>query len=752
MGALVIGQPHEETVILSHSLLYLPQKRSGKDFEQASRLPEIQKLIFEGKYTEATKIPVKLREKQGYTDRRDPFIPAFQIRIDQQPSNIKRYQRSTNFETGEAIVDWQDGLGTFERKVFVSRADSVVVMSIKGTAKINCAINFEHVAIEWNQWQFVNENIGEMKTAAEGQWLTYQSSFKNQYPGGLQGYEGAGRLILKGGRSKVENGKLVIKDADEVLLISKIMPSYNYANSNLPLLKKQLAAKTADYQAMLLLHAKIHGALFSRMKLDLSSDPNLQKLNTEEMLLKVKNEPNTAQIERAFDAGRYNIISSLGTNPPNLQGLWSGNCTAPWDAGFTTDGNLPTAVSIGLPGNMPELIKSFFDYHEKLMGDYRKEAKLLYNCRGIHIPAQITTKGVESDFGETWCLTFWTGAAGWTAHYFYDYWLYTGDKDFLKNHAYPFMKEAALFYEDFLKPGKDGKLVFNPSYSPENNPANSPSQASINATMDVMIAKQLLRNCITAANQLKTDPAKVTVWKTMLENMPSYQINKDGALKEWCTPLLDDNYSHRHSSHLYALYDDADPEFTENTRLKTAVSVAINKRMKFRIDEGGGEMAFGLVQLALASAHIGEAEKAHQIVEWLSSKYWAAGMASYHNVGGLFNTDISGGLPYVITQMLAYADPGKVSLLPALPKEWNKGKIEGILLRGQIEIKSLAWEGKHIEAILQSKITQKVELKLPGMIEKSGGEIKLRAYPAHQNSYQLMLPANQKVHLIMDLR
>ncbi|MVN23080.1 glycosyl hydrolase family 95 catalytic domain-containing protein [Mucilaginibacter arboris] len=752
MGALVIGQPHDETIILSHALLYLPQKRSGKDFEQAGKLTEIRQLIQEGKFTEASQVPVKLREEQGYADQRDPFIPAFQIKVEQQPSNIKRYQRSTNFETGEAIVDWQDELGTFERKVFVSRADSLVVLSIKGTGKINCSMNFEHVPIEWNQWKFVNENVGEMKAGAEGQWLTYQSSFKNHNPGGLQGYEGAGRLILKGGSSKVENGKLMITNADEVLLLTKIMPSYHYESSNLPLLKQQLEAKNTDYQAMLLLHTKIHGELFNRMKLDLNATAQQRALNNEEMLLQVKKEPAAAQIERAFDAGRYNIISSMGTNPPNLQGLWSGNWSSPWTGGFTTDGNLPTAVSIALPGNMPELMKAYFSYHEKLMDDFRKEAKLLYNCRGIHIPAQITTTGVETDFGGTWCLTFWTGAAGWTAHYFYDYWLYTGDQDFLKNHAYPFMKEAALFYEDFLKTGKDGKYLFNPSYSPENNPANSPSQATLNATMDVMIAKQLLRNCINAAKALKTDQAKIAQWKNMLAKMPAYEINKDGALQEWCTPDLQDNYSHRHSSHLYALYDEVDPDFANNPKLTAAANVAIEKRMKFRIDEGGGEMAFGLVQLALASAHIGQAEKAQQIVEWLSSKYWTTGMGSFHNVGGLFNTDISGGLPYVITQMLTYADPGKIALLPALPKEWTKGKIEGVLLRGQVEVKSLTWDGKHVEAVLQSQMNQKVELQLPGLIEKLGGETQLRAYPAHPGSYQLTLPALQEVHLILDLK
>lgn len=730
VGALVFGNPHDETIILSHGALYLPQKRSTKPFEQASQLEVIRKLMLEGKFDEATRIPVKLREEQGYDDARDPFIPAFDFRIRQQAGNITRYQRSVNYETGETQVTWQDHNGTYQRTLFVSRQDSIVVMRIRGSNKINGSLHFENRPVEWQQWQFVGAHVGEMTARADAdQWLTYRSNFKMKYPGSLEGYEGVGRLIVKGGKSIQTDNELIIQNADEVLVLIKIKPSYQYATSAVNQMKDQLNAISADYDQLLQKHVSIHGKLFNRSKLTLNATETDRSLYAEEIVLKSQQQVSLAMIEKVYDAGRYNILCSTGTNPPNLQGLWSGTWTAPWAAGFTHDGNLPTAISIALPGNMPELMEAYFDLHERLMNDYRISAKTLYNCRGIHIPAQSTTSGFETDFGERWCLTFWTGAAGWAAHYFYDYYQHTGDQYFLAKRAYPFMKEAALFYEDFLTKGVDGKLLFNPSYSPENNPGNNESQAVLNATMDVMIAKQLLRNCIAAAQALKVDSDKVKLWTAMLNQMPAYEISAEGTLREWLMPGVTENYKHRHASHLYALYDVIDPDFKNNELLRKAASRAVEERMKFRIAEGGGEMAFGLVQLALTAAHLKEGEKAHQIVEWLAGKYWTNGLGSYHNVGGLFNTDISGGLPYVITQMLTYSEKGKVALLPALPAAWKSGSVEGLLLRGQLEVKKLSWNENEVIAELVSAINQPVVFDLPFVlttVTASGGKVRFR--------------------------
>lgn len=748
MGALVFGNPHDETIILSHGALYLPQKRSTKPFEQASQLELIRKLMLEGKFDEATKIPVKLREEQGYDDARDPFIPAFDFKIRQQTGNITRYQRSVNYETGETQVAWQDNNGTYQRTLFVSRQDSVVVMRIRGSGKINGSLHFENRPVEWQQWQFVGAHVGEMTARADDhQWLTYRSNFKMKYPGSLEGYEGVGRLIVKGGKSIQTGNELIIQDADEVLVLIKIKPSYHYATSAVTLMKDELNTIAADYNQLLQKHVGIHGKLFNRSKLMLNAEETDRSLYAEEVVLKSQQQLPLAMIEKAYDAGRYNILCSTGTNPPNLQGLWSGTWTAPWAAGFTHDGNLPTAISIAMPGNMPELMEAYFDLHERLINDYRISAKTLYNCRGIHIPAQSTTSGFETDFGERWCLTFWTGAAGWAAHYFYDYYQHTGDLQFLAKRAYPFMKEAALFYEDFLTKGADGKLVFNPSYSPENNPGNNESQAVLNATMDVMIAKQLLRNCIAAAQALKVDADKIKVWTSMLNQMPAYEISAEGTLREWLMPGVTENYKHRHASHLYALYDVIDPDFKNNESLRKAASRAVDERMKFRIAEGGGEMAFGLVQLALTAAHLKEGEKAHQIVEWLAGKYWTNGFGSYHNVGGLFNTDISGGLPYVITQMLVYSEKGKVSLLPALPAAWKSGSVEGLLLRGQLEVKKLSWNEEEVIVELISTINQPVVFDLPFKLTAVTSNLGKIKFKQGSQQFSLDLPADKILKL-----
>jgi len=242
------------------------------------------------------------------------------------------------------------------------------------------------------------------------------------------------------------------------------------------------------------------------------------------------------------------------------------------------------------------------------------------------------------------------------------------------------------------------------------------SQATVNAAMDVMIAKQLLRNCIAAAKVLHTDADKITLWQKMLRKMPVYQVNNDGALKEWLWPGLNDNYSHRHSSQLYALYDGLDADFKAHPALIKAAKVLIGKKMAFRRAENGGEMAFGLVQLGTAAAHIGDADDAEQVVKWLSSKYWTKGMGSYHNVKELFNTDISGGLPYLITQMLCSSAPGTVAVLPALPQSWKKGKVEGLLLKGQITLNSLSWKEEKVDLVLTSCIDQSVKVNYRGTI------------------------------------
>jgi len=756
IGAMVVGRPHDETIILNHSLLYLPASLPVKPIDQASRLDEIRQLMLAGKYTDATRIPVEQSLKEGYGEKHwtDPYMPAFNIRLVMAPSNITDYLRSVDFETGECTIYWKDAGGVFQRKLFVSRADSMVVLSIRGTGKINCSFMFAQRPYEWSQREFVSGGVGETAATASTDWLTYRCSFKRLWEGSLEGYEGVGRVIQKGGSSSVEENRIVIRDANEVLLLVSIKPNYDWTNSLVKNMKQSLTNIPADYETLIERHAKIHGELFNRVSLDLGGGKD-HLLDSEAMILKAKKQVTPAIIEKLFDASRYNILCATGTNPPNLQGIWNGNWTPPWSSDFTQNGNLPVAISSFLCGNMPELLMAYFDYQDKMLPYYRDNARRMYGCRGIHIPSRTSTHGWDIHFGETWCMTFWTAGAGWAANFYYDYWLYTGDKKFLAARAFPFMKEAALFYEDFLTVGKNGKYVFNPSYSPENHPSNSESQACINATMDVMVAKQLLRNCINAAETLKTDQEKITHWKDMLSKMPSYEINKDGVLREWLWPGLKDNYAHRHVSHLYGLYEIIDPEIATDPELIEAAKGVIRERMKIRRLDNGGEMVFGMAQMAFVAANLNEAETTEELINWMASNYWTNSLASLHNPGSLFNMDLSGGFPAVIIRALVYSEPGFISLLPALPSAFSTGEIKGILLRGQIEIKRLLWDNKDISIILNSSIKQEVTLKVPAeikTIKPSNKELKIKRLIEQSDKYLLELPENQNVSLRISLK
>jgi hypothetical protein len=310
-------------------------------------------------------------------------------------------------------------------------------------------------------------------------------------------------------------------------------------------------------------------------------------------------------------------------------------------------------------------------------------------------------------------MTFWTGGAAWVSQSFYDYWLYTQDVNFLRQRAYPFMKETANFYEGFLYKDDSGKYVFNPSYSPENNPLNNPAQACKNATMDVSMAKELFRNLIAAAPYVKENKTVVNRWKKILASLPDYQIDSNGYFKEWIDPDAEENHNHRHVSHLYGLYNMIDPEIANDTALLNAAKKSYYERMKIRIQDGGGIMVFGLCQMGWIAANLGDKAMYSTIIDWLSSQYWTNALFTYHDPNGCFNCDLSGGFQNTVIKGLVYSEPGKLKIFPAKPDDWESGSISGILIRGNIEVTLLQWNGNHGSITLSTPLSQKISITLP---------------------------------------
>jgi hypothetical protein len=541
---------------------------------------------------------------------------------------------------------------------------------------------------------------------------------------------------------------MVIKGADQVLVFIGIEPIYDPERPQIDPLKKALGDLPTDYARLLERHAAIHGGLFNRMRLDLGGGAD-HRLTTEELLARSSNENlSRALTEKVFDAGRYNIISCTGELPPTLQGVWAGTYVPSWASDFTHNGNVPSGIAGMLPGNTPELMLAYTSYIESIVPYLRVNARHIFGARGVVLPSRSTTHGYNNALAPGFAGGMWVAGAPWAAHFFYDYYLYTGDRKFLAEHALAFMQEAALFFEDYLYEGPDGKYVFNPTTSPENSPRNTRSQGTFNATMDVAAAKELLTNLIAASRELGVNAQKIPIWQKMLGRMPGYMISDDGVVKEWLTPKLEDNLNHRHSSHLYPLYYSMPDEIAADPKLQAAFRKIVEIKLENHY-RNAGFMSFGVVQLGQVAATLGEGELAYQAMVRLVNSYWLNNLASMHNHRSLLNMDISGGLPAVLIQMLVASAPGKVGLLPALPKAWPTGTIEGALCRCQIEVKQLTWEPGRIRVSLLSNRAQTITLSVPATIRKitaTNGDAKI-ARAADDRTRKVTLPQGRAVTL-----
>ncbi len=725
IGANVMSQPIDETVIFTHAGLFLPQGPPTMPPDQSARLFEIRRLIDQGLYKQATQLQFNLSGQESFMYP-DPFVPAFDMGITMNSDKeINDYIRSVNFQNGETLVHWSDKNGTYERRLFVSRADGIAVLRITASKRglLNCELKLKRTIpsskLSYNHVQgsmeVASTHISDVKIAAEGDYLSYSNKYTKAYPGSIHALEGLARVIVTGGSKTTNRENITVTGADEILVILDLELLYDPDKSMKESMKKDLETISTDYQTLLDRHARIHGELFNRMKLDLGGGKDHQ-LTTEKLFeLSTNDNLNEALIEKEFDAGRYNIISCTGNYPPVLQGIWAGTFVPDWASDFTHNGNVPSAISSILMGNYPELMLAYTSYIESIVPWLEINAKNLFGARGVVLPSRSTNNGYNNALAGSFAGGFWVGGAGWAAHYFYDYYLYTGDKKFLAEHALPFMEKCGLFFEDYLYTGPDGKYIFSPCQSPENTPGNTNSQGSFNATMDVAVAKELFANLISASRELGLNKDKIPVWQKMLTKMPDYMIDENGMIKEWLTPKLANNDMHRHSSQFYALYDGIPDEIAKNPALIEAFRKSINYKLeKHWKGKGSGFMSFGLVQLGQAGASLGDSAIVNESLKHMVNRFWLSNMASMHNHKSLFNMDISGGMPAVIIKMLVYSDPGTIKLLPALPSSWPTGEISGVLCRGQIEIKSLKWDKKSIRVSLVSGKDQTISLDSPG--------------------------------------
>jgi len=755
VGALVFGNIEQETIVLNHdSLFFTTRKPTLPDVSK--HLPKIRELIRQSRYKEAARYyRDKVNVDYDYQDS-DSYHPAFNVTVDMpmeaEPAEL---WRTVNFETGEVVVRWKVGDVDYNRKVFVSRRDNVVVMRISASepGKITCKVGLLPTGLKREELgdgknvrvpRFPTGRVAKIRldevpitynVSAERDILElagkYDEGGKYNLVGGDE-YGGCVYVNVRGGSLNSSNLQLNVNDADEVLALIKLFADKE-SKEALKRIRSALKELPADYQELLDRHTVIHRGLFNRVELDLGGRQRNRNLSNEKLFNEVLHgQAMKALLERMFDFGRYALICSSGAEgmPANLQGIWNGVYGPPWAADYHNDMNIQMNYWQALPGNLPEITIPYFDYYERMLDDFRTNSRRIAGCRGILVPISGTSHGLA---GLHW--SYWTAGAGWLAELFYDYWLFTGDREFLKKRAIPFMKEVALFYEDYLVEGNGERYVVIPSMSPENVPENTASFCTINATMDIAVAREVLSNLIEGCEELGIEKANVKRWRKMLAKLPGYLINEDGALKEWSHPDFEDNYEHRHMSHLYPVYPSLEVTREKKPELFEACRVAMDKKL----EEFEYPCCWSYVQAACTFARLQRPNEALRMLEIVARGYTLPNLFTtlwlYHWRPAMYQFEAASGIPAAIMEMLLYSEPGTIKLLPALPDDWPQGHVKGLLARGGFEV-DIHWDGgrlrnAEITSLLGSKCTvrygqQEIELKTErGKSYKLGGNLQV---------------------------
>ena len=752
LGAVHFGNVHRDRLLLNHEDLWIGGMSPQEVPDVSSLMPELRKMLAEGRYEEANSfLPDKMREGNSYAEARYQPVGSLFIELAFEDA-YRDYSRTLDMSTGEIRTRWTDGDCTYTKRVFVSRVHDVIGFRIdcSQAGRISAAFGLGPCPFEEASAQNgapVQPAI-ETTTRAIGSVLHYhgrQIVEDSPFAHPAKTFGAVAQVRAEGGTLSIEDEAIAGIGCNAVTVWLKL-----YVNGDSITAPDSGGAASpyaaeleslGDFDTLLEAHATAHRPVFLRQTLNLDCADE-RSLTNERLLLEAgQGHLPAALAERMFDYGRYLLIcsSAPGSMPANLQGVWNGEYRPPWNSFYMNNENVQMNYWPALPGNIRETTEAYFEYYESRLDDFRANARRIFGCRGINIPAFSSDHGGLNRALHPHCL-HWTGAAGWLSALFYDYWLFTGDREFLKNRALPFIRDVALFYQDFFIEDENGLFVSMPSNSPENVPPQHEQRQSgqmagqpgkriaiaINATMDFAIAKEVLTNLLDGYAALGEGPEELATWREMLAKIPPYEINDDGAFREWMHPDFPDNYEHRHESHIYPVFPGFEVDRDATPELFDACRVALDKRKVIGLKDQSG---WSLAHMANARARLGEGEKAHRALEILAQTCLGPNLFTYHNdyrsMGPTvsvmwgrrppFQIDANFGWTAAMLEMLAFSKPGLIRILPALPKTWARGKVSNLCCRGGITL-TIAWDQREgqVEVAFLSQTTQTVDLVWPG--------------------------------------